>query len=36
MTHTGPETQIYAKEICPKALPGPAITILLRINLCSA
>ena len=36
MTHTAPETQIYAKEICPKALPGTAITILLRINRCCA
>ena len=36
MTHTAPETQIYAKEIRPKAVPGAAITILLRINLCCA
>ena len=36
MTHTGRETQIYEKEICPKAVPCAAITILLRINLCCA
>ena len=36
MTHPRPETQIYAKEICPKAAAGVAITILLRINRCSA
>ena len=36
MTQPGPETQIYAKEICPKTLRGASITILQRINLCCA
>jgi hypothetical protein len=36
MTPTAPGTQIYEKEICLEALPGAAITMLLRINPCSA